>query len=54
MRSCRWARKVTLDEFVVTETTLPARPGQTRAKVRSIIERKLIIRTVTAEEFSRR
>jgi len=45
-----WVKKVTLDELVVTETTLPMPPG----KINAVIERNIVIRNVTAAEFSRR
>lgn len=45
-----WVKKATMDELVVTETTLPMPPN----KVNTVIERDIIIRNVTAEEFARR
>jgi hypothetical protein len=39
----RWPRKVTMDELVVTESTVPVLPN----KVSSVIERNTIIRNVT-------
>ena len=44
-----WVRKATLGEFVVTEVTLPMPPN----KVNVVIERDILIRNVTAEEFAR-
>lgn len=48
--STNWVRKATMDELVVTETTLPMPPG----KVNAVIERNIVIRNVSAEEFARR
>jgi hypothetical protein len=48
--STNWVRKVTMDELVVAESTLPMPPG----KVNAVIERNIVIRNVTAEEFARR
>jgi hypothetical protein len=45
-----WVKKVTMDELVVTETTLPMPPG----KVNAVIERNTVIRNVSAKEFERR
>jgi hypothetical protein len=45
-----WVKKATMDELVVTETTLPMPPG----KVNAVIERNIVIRNVSAEEFARR
>ena len=42
-----WVRKATMDEVVVAETTLPMPPN----KINSIIERHILIRNVTADEF---
>jgi len=44
-----WVRKATLDEFVVTEVTLPTPPN----KVNGVVERDILIRNVTADEFAR-
>jgi hypothetical protein len=38
----RWVRKVTMDELVVTEATVPALPN----KVNAVIERDTLIRNV--------
>jgi len=52
----RWVRKVTLDEFVVTETRLPsmgqgaAGPGQ---KIQAYTVRHLLTRMVSREEFEK-
>jgi hypothetical protein len=43
-----WVRKATMDELVVAETTLPMPPN----KINSVIERDILIRNVTAEEFT--
>ncbi|KPK45219.1 MAG: hypothetical protein AMJ65_00410 [Phycisphaerae bacterium SG8_4] len=43
-----WVKKATLDEFVVTEVTLPMPPN----KVNAVIERDILIRNVTAVEFT--
>jgi len=48
--STNWVKKVTMYELVVSEVTLPAPTG----KVNSVIERDIVIRNVSAEEFSRR
>lgn len=45
-----WARKVTMYELVVSETTLPMPPG----KINSVIERDIVVRNVGAAEFARR
>jgi hypothetical protein len=45
-----WVRKATMDEFVVAETTLPMPPN----KINSVVERDILIRNVTAEEFTRK
>lgn len=45
-----WVKKVTMYELVVTEVTLPAPTG----KVNSVIERDIVVRNVSAEEFARR
>ncbi|MEJ2704129.1 MAG: hypothetical protein P8Z79_16970 [Sedimentisphaerales bacterium] len=42
-----WVKKVTMDEFVVVEATLPMPPN----KVNTVGERDILIRNVTAEEF---
>lgn len=44
-----WVKKATLDEFVVTEVTLPIPPN----KVNVVVERDILIRNVTADEFNR-
>lgn len=44
-----WVQKATMDELVVTETTLPMPPG----KINAVIERNTIIRNVRVGEFSR-
>ena len=43
-----WVKKVTMDELVVSETTLPMPPN----KINSVIERNTIIRNVRAGEFA--
>ena len=43
-----WVRKATMDEMVVAETTLPMPPN----KINTVIERHILIRNVTAEEFA--
>ncbi|MFB0554962.1 MAG: hypothetical protein ACETWQ_16775 [Phycisphaerae bacterium] len=48
--STNWVRKMTMDELVVAESTLPMPPG----KVNAVIERNIVIRNVSAEEFARR
>jgi len=48
--STNWVKKVTMDELVVAETTLP----MTQGKVNAVIERNTMIRNVSAEEFARR
>jgi hypothetical protein len=48
--STNWARKVTMYELVVSETTLPMPPG----KINSVIERDIEVRNISAEEFARR
>jgi len=45
-----WVKKATLDEFVVTEVTLPMPPN----KINAVVERDILIRNVTAGEFARR
>ena len=45
-----WVKKATMDEFVVTEVTLPMPPN----KVNVVVERDILIRNVSAEEFARR
>lgn len=45
----RWVRKVTMDEFVVTETSLPG----TAAKINSYTVRHLLMRAVSPEEFEK-
>ena len=41
-----WGKEVTLDELVVTETTLSLPPG----KINAVIERNIIIRNVSERE----
>lgn len=43
-----WVQKVTLSEFVVTEMTLPMQSN----KMNSVVERRSLIRNVSAEEFA--
>jgi hypothetical protein len=45
----RWVRKVTMDEFVVTETRLPG-PGQ---KITSYTVRHLLMRMIGREEYEK-
>jgi hypothetical protein len=45
-----WVRKATLYELVVSEVTLPMPPN----KVNSVIERDILVRNVSAAEFTRR
>ncbi|HUU15658.1 MAG TPA: hypothetical protein VMW72_00795 [Sedimentisphaerales bacterium] len=45
-----WVKKVTMDELVVVEATLPMPPN----KVNTVGERDIIIRNVSAKEFARR
>jgi len=47
--STNWARKVTMYELVVSETTLPMPPG----KINSVIERDIVVRNIGAREFAR-
>ena len=52
----RWVRKVTLDEFVITETRLPAMgqgPAGQGQKILAYTVRHLIIRLVSREEFEK-
>ncbi len=42
-----WVQKATMIEFVISETTLPMPPN----KINSVIERQIIIRNVSEEEF---
>ncbi|MCJ7486666.1 MAG: hypothetical protein MUQ25_10950 [Candidatus Aminicenantes bacterium] len=52
----RWVRKVTLDEFVVTETRLPAMGQGTvgqEQKMQAYTVRHLLIRLVSREEFEK-
>ena len=50
----RWVRKVTLDEFVVTETRLPATGASAAGqKVPSYTVRHLLTRLVSREEFEK-
>ena len=44
-----WVQKVTMIEFVISETTLPMPPN----KVNSVNERNIIIRNVSEEEFGK-
>ncbi len=48
--STNWVKKVTMDELVVSETTLPMPSG----KINAVIERYIVIRNVSAKEFARR
>lgn len=50
----RWVRKVTLDEFVITETRLPA-TGQAAAgqRIQAYTVRHLLTRMVSREEFEK-
>jgi hypothetical protein len=48
--STNWVKKVTMDELVVVEATLPIPPD----KVNTVAERNVIIRNVSAAEFARR
>jgi len=48
--STNWVKKLTMDELVVAEATLPMPPN----KVNIVGERDIIIRNVSAEEFARR
>ncbi len=48
--STNWVRKVTMYELVVAEVTLPMPPG----KMNSVIERDIVVRNVSADEFARR
>ncbi len=43
----RWPRKVTMYELVVAETQLPMPPN----KINAVIERDILIRNVTEQEF---
>jgi hypothetical protein len=45
-----WVRKVTMDEFVVVEATLPMPPN----KVNTVGERDILVRNVSPAEFARR
>lgn len=45
-----WVKKVTMYELVVSEVTLPMPPN----KVNSVIERDIVVRNVSADEFERR
>ena len=49
----RWVRKVTLDEFVVTETRLPATGAATGQKIPAYTVRHLLTRQVGREEFEK-
>lgn len=52
----RWVRKVTLDEFVVTETRLPAMgqgPAAQGQKIQAYTVRHLLTRMVSREEFEK-
>jgi hypothetical protein len=44
-----WVKKVTMDEFVVVEATLPVQPY----KVNTVGERDIVVRNVSAKEFMR-
>ena len=46
----RWVRKATMYELVVTETRLPMPPN----KINAVIERDIVIRNVTEQEFRAR
>ena len=48
-----WVRKVTLDEFVVTETRLPAAGPGAGQKIQAYIVRHLLTRMVGREEFEK-
>ncbi len=45
----RWVRRVDLTETVITEVNLPT----SQKKINEVIERKLLIRTLTREEFEK-
>jgi hypothetical protein len=45
----RWVRRVDMTETVITEVTLPT----STKKINEVIERKLLIRTLTREEFEK-
>jgi hypothetical protein len=51
----RWVRKVTLDEFIVTETRLPATgPGAGQSqKIQAYTVRHLLTRMISREEYER-
>ena len=52
----RWVRKVTLDEFVLTETSLPAMgqgPAAQGQKIQAYTVRHVLIRLVSREEFEK-
>ena len=49
----RWVRKVTLDEFVVTETRVPAMGAAQGQKIQAYTVRHLVTRLVNKEEFER-
>jgi hypothetical protein len=42
-----WVQKVTLNEFVISETSLPMPPN----KINAVIERNILIKNVSQEEF---
>ncbi len=43
----KWVQKVTMEEFVISETTIPMQPNT----INAIIERNIIIRNVSEKEF---
>jgi hypothetical protein len=49
----RWVRRVTLDEFVITETRLPASGSSPGQKIQAYTVRHLLTRLVPREEFER-
>jgi len=49
----RWVRKVTLDEFVVTETRLPGAGQAPGPKIQAYTVRHLVTRMVSRDEFER-
>ncbi|MGQ9800747.1 MAG: hypothetical protein ACUVRL_03675 [Candidatus Saccharicenans sp.] len=48
----RWVERVTMDEFVVTETSLP--PGMGGQKIQSYTVRHLTIQKISKEEFEKK
>lgn len=48
----RWVERVTMDEFVVTETSLP--PGMGGQKIQSYTVRHLTIQKISREEFEKK